>query len=263
MKKPRERRIHAARDHGRGADHRHADGPDRAAHLRPLRQAKADIAKAGSDRRSRSQLELYKLDNGNYPTTEQGLDALVHEPTGEPRPRRYPEGGYVSSTGLERSVAEPVQVRAPGQEQPARATTSTRTATTASPAATALNADIGNWEVAAPRARETHVARGRAQDGFTLLELMIVITLIVLITGVFATSIGGGFGVHIRNSGRALAAELEYVSQRAVTTGRAQRFVIDLDQQLFRVEMRAAARRPSPTARCPSTPRALARAAAS
>ena len=77
----------------------------------------------------------------------------------------------------------------------------------------------------------------RAQDGFTLLELMIVITLIVLITGVFATSIGGGFGVHIRNSGRSLAAELEYVSQRAVTTGRTQRFVIDLDQQLFRVEM--------------------------
>lgn len=66
---------------------------------------------------------------------------------------------------------------------------------------------------------------------------MIVIFLIVLITGVFATSIGGGFGVHIRNSGRALQAELEYVSQRAVTTGRAQRFVIDLDEQMFRVEM--------------------------
>ena len=76
----------------------------------------------------------------------------------------------------------------------------------------------------------------RSADGFTLLELMIVITLIVLITGIFAGSIGAGFGVHIRNSGRALAAELEYVSQRAVTTGRAQRFVIDLDQQLFRVE---------------------------
>jgi prepilin-type N-terminal cleavage/methylation domain-containing protein len=76
-----------------------------------------------------------------------------------------------------------------------------------------------------------------ARDGFTLLELLIVIFLIVLITGVFATSIGGGFGVHIRNSGRSLAAELEYVSQRAVTTGRVQRFVIDLDHQVFRVEM--------------------------
>lgn len=73
--------------------------------------------------------------------------------------------------------------------------------------------------------------------GFTLLELLIVIFLIVLITGVFATSVGGGFGVHMRNSARSLAAELEYVSQRAVTTGRTQRFVVDLDHQVFRVEM--------------------------
>ena len=77
----------------------------------------------------------------------------------------------------------------------------------------------------------------RAHEGFTLLELLIVIFLIVLITGVFATSIGGGFGVHLRNSARSLAAELEYVSQRAVTTGRTQRFVVDLDHQVFRVEM--------------------------
>ena len=77
----------------------------------------------------------------------------------------------------------------------------------------------------------------RRADGFTLLELLIVVTLIVLITGIFAGTIGGGFGVHIRNAGRALASELEYVSQRAVTTGRTQRFVIDLDQQVFRVEM--------------------------
>jgi prepilin-type N-terminal cleavage/methylation domain-containing protein len=73
--------------------------------------------------------------------------------------------------------------------------------------------------------------------GFTLLELLIVILLIVLITGVFTTTIGGGFGVHMRNSARALAAELEYVSQRAVTTGRTQRVVLDLDHQVYRAEM--------------------------
>jgi len=28
-----------------------------------------------------SALKLYKLDNGRYPTTEQGLDSLVHKPT--------------------------------------------------------------------------------------------------------------------------------------------------------------------------------------
>lgn len=34
-------------------------------------------------------LELYKLDNGYYPTTEQGLIALVEEPTAEPKPRKW------------------------------------------------------------------------------------------------------------------------------------------------------------------------------
>lgn len=80
------------------------------------------------------------------------------------------------------------------------------------------------------------MTRRDAEAGFTLLELLVVLLLIVLVTGVFTTSVGGGFGVHLRNSGRTLAAELEYVGQRAVTTGRAQRFVIDLDQQVFRLE---------------------------
>ena len=80
------------------------------------------------------------------------------------------------------------------------------------------------------------MARPRAEAGFTLLELLVVLLLIVLVTGVFVTSVGGGFGVHLRNAGRTLSAELEYIGQRAVTTGQAQRIVIDLDQQVFRVE---------------------------
>ncbi len=78
--------------------------------------------------------------------------------------------------------------------------------------------------------------RRHAEAGFTLLELLVVLLLIVLVTGVFTTTVGGGFGVHLRNAGRTLAAELEYIGQRAVTTGRTQRFVIDLDEQVFRVE---------------------------
>jgi prepilin-type N-terminal cleavage/methylation domain-containing protein len=80
------------------------------------------------------------------------------------------------------------------------------------------------------------VTRARTDAGFTLLEILIVVMLIALISGVFATTLGGGFGVHLRNAGRALSAELEYVGQRAVTTGRPQRFVIDLNEQVFRVE---------------------------
>ncbi len=34
-------------------------------------------------------LEMYKLDNGTYPTTEQGLKALVEKPTSPPEPPRW------------------------------------------------------------------------------------------------------------------------------------------------------------------------------
>jgi general secretion pathway protein G len=40
-------------------------------------------------------LYLYYLDNGEYPTTEQGLDALVEQPASEPVPKRWREGGYL------------------------------------------------------------------------------------------------------------------------------------------------------------------------
>lgn len=42
-----------------------------------------------------SALEFYRMDNGRYPTSEQGLDALVREPSGDPAPRNYPPGGYL------------------------------------------------------------------------------------------------------------------------------------------------------------------------
>ena len=40
-------------------------------------------------------LKLYKLDNGRYPTTEQGLNALVSKPAAEPVPRNWKLGGYL------------------------------------------------------------------------------------------------------------------------------------------------------------------------
>jgi len=40
-------------------------------------------------------LKLYKLDNGIYPTTEQGLQALVEPPTVGVLPKGWREGGYL------------------------------------------------------------------------------------------------------------------------------------------------------------------------
>ena len=57
---------------------------------------KADQQKAVSDIVAlENALDMYKLDNSIYPTTEQGLDALVQQPNSSPEPRNFREGGYV------------------------------------------------------------------------------------------------------------------------------------------------------------------------
>ncbi|AVJ57260.1 type II secretion system protein GspG [Idiomarina sp. OT37-5b] len=40
-------------------------------------------------------LAQYHLDNGMFPTTEQGLEALVQRPNMDPQPRNYRNGGYI------------------------------------------------------------------------------------------------------------------------------------------------------------------------
>ncbi|MBN1333361.1 MAG: type II secretion system major pseudopilin GspG [Synergistales bacterium] len=40
-------------------------------------------------------LDLFKLDNGFYPTTEQSLQALIEKPSISPEPRRFREDGYM------------------------------------------------------------------------------------------------------------------------------------------------------------------------
>jgi general secretion pathway protein G len=55
------------------------------------RQTKARIMIEGIE----TALKLYRLDNGFYPTTEQGLRALVEASTIQPLPRNWREGGYL------------------------------------------------------------------------------------------------------------------------------------------------------------------------
>jgi general secretion pathway protein G len=42
-----------------------------------------------------SALNIYKLDNYQYPSTDQGLEALESKPSGSPQPRNYKKGGYI------------------------------------------------------------------------------------------------------------------------------------------------------------------------
>ena len=61
------------------------DRPDQARAAR----AQSDIAAVASA------LNLYRLDNLRYPTTEQGLEALVRRPVTDPVPPNWAEGGYI------------------------------------------------------------------------------------------------------------------------------------------------------------------------
>ncbi|AWH88371.1 type II secretion system major pseudopilin GspG [Limnobaculum parvum] len=57
---------------------------------------RADRQKAVSDIVAlENTLDMYKLDNGRYPTTDQGLKALVTKPELQPVPKNYRSDGYI------------------------------------------------------------------------------------------------------------------------------------------------------------------------
>lgn len=60
------------------------------------RPDQAKVVKAKQDILAlESALELYKLDNGFYPSTDQGLQALVVKPESDPVPQQWKDGGYL------------------------------------------------------------------------------------------------------------------------------------------------------------------------
>jgi len=60
------------------------------------RPEQARIEKAKHDITAlESALNIYKLDNYQYPSTDQGLESLVTKPSGSPQPRNYKKGGYI------------------------------------------------------------------------------------------------------------------------------------------------------------------------
>ena len=62
------------------------------------RPDQARVTAAESDIRSLANaLDIYRLDNFNYPSTDQGLEALVSKPSGFPEPKNYSPDGYVKN----------------------------------------------------------------------------------------------------------------------------------------------------------------------
>lgn len=62
-------------------------------------EAKVTAAKADIATMSQA-LDMYRIDNGHYPTTEQGLQALVSKPSGSPEPKNWNSSGYMKKKEL-------------------------------------------------------------------------------------------------------------------------------------------------------------------
>ena len=66
------------------------------------RPDQARITAAESDLRSiANALDMYRLDNFNYPSTDQGLEALVSKPSGFPEPKNYNPDGYIKKLPID------------------------------------------------------------------------------------------------------------------------------------------------------------------
>jgi len=63
-----------------------------------LRQTKPDTARIYINNLKLG-LDMYAVDNGEYPTTEQGLQALIRKPTSPPEPMKW-TGPYVEPTNF-------------------------------------------------------------------------------------------------------------------------------------------------------------------
>ncbi len=60
-------------------------------------------------------LDLYRLDNSRYPSTQQGLEALVTKPAGNPEPKNWNPDGYLKNVPQDPWGA-PYQYVSPGTE---------------------------------------------------------------------------------------------------------------------------------------------------
>jgi general secretion pathway protein G len=86
-------------------------------------------------------LKLYRLDIGRYPTTEQGLKALVTRPSAEPVPQNWKTGGYLDLLPND-PWGHPYQYGNPGTKGEIDILSY---GADNKPGGTGTDADIGNW----------------------------------------------------------------------------------------------------------------------
>jgi general secretion pathway protein G len=100
-----------------------------------ITKANAEISNIGSA------LKFYRLDNFAYPTSEQGLEALVNKPN-DPNVKNWKPGGYLDRLPKD-PWGNPYEYLNPGNHGEIDIYTLGRDGR---PGGEGLDADIGNWD---------------------------------------------------------------------------------------------------------------------
>lgn len=91
-------------------------------------------------------LNMYRLDNGDYPSTEQGLKALVEKPAVGDIPKRWREGGYLDKPRVPKDPwGNEFVYLSPGMKNP-NGFDLMSYGSDGQPGGDGKDADIGNWE---------------------------------------------------------------------------------------------------------------------
>ncbi len=104
---------------------------------------RARVTKAAQDVQALvTALNMYKLDNYQYPSSEQGLEALVSRPSGQPEAPNWKQGGYVDRLPND-PWGRPYQYLNPGLKGEIDVWSF---GANGMPGGEGINAEIGNWE---------------------------------------------------------------------------------------------------------------------
>ena len=102
-----------------------------------IKAVKADLASISAA------LNMYKLDNFALPSTEQGLNALLNKPGGQPEAPNWRAGGYIEKAAKD-PWQNPYQYLRPGQHGEFDIYS---LGADGKPGGEGDDADIGNWDV--------------------------------------------------------------------------------------------------------------------
>lgn len=87
---------------------------------------------------------------------------------------------------------------------------------------------------ASPTPPHCVISHAAISQGFTLVEILIVITLVAALTLVLVGAMSGGMdGLKLRSSAKTLVAELRHARAQAIATGTVQRFTVVPEQRTW------------------------------